>query len=89
MNEILKYSGNNIYIIGYPERNVEYKSLIRNLNNKYKLYCEKEKIVFINTNELLDKEEYFDRKDSIFPNTKGYEQIAKEIINIYKNKEKP
>ena len=88
MNEVLKYSTNNIYIIGYPERNNEYKYLIRKLNQKYKKYCKKEKIYFINTNIILDKEQYFDQKNSIFPNTKGYEKIAKKIINIYKNKEK-
>lgn len=88
MNSILKYSTNNLYIIGYPERNDKYKSLIKKLNIKYKNYCKKEKINFIDTNKILNNEAYFDKNDSVFPNTKGYQKIARNIINIYKNKEK-
>ena len=88
MNEILKYSTNNIYILGYPERNSNYKSLISKLNIKYKEFCNKEKLTFIDSNKILNKEKYFDIEDSIFPNTSGYKKIAQKIIEIYKNKEK-
>lgn len=88
MKEILKYKNNNIFVIGYPKRDIEYKKLIEKLNNKYKNYSEKNNIIFIDSGELLDKNDYFDDKKSIFPNTNGYRVIAKKIINIYKNKEK-
>ena len=88
MNEILKYSTNNIYVLGYPERNNEYEYLIKKINTKYKKYSTKENIYFIDTNKILNNDEYFDKENIIFPNTKGYEKIAKKIINIYKNKEK-
>ena len=87
MNEILKYSTNNIYIIGYPVRNNQYKNIILKLNKKYKQYSQKEKINFIDSNKILEKEEYFENDDSIYPNTLGYKKIAEEIINIYKNRE--
>ena len=88
MREILKYSNSNIYIIGYPERNNKYRTMIKKLNNQYKKYCKKERINFIDTNKILNKNEYFDAEESIYPNTKGYKELAKNIINIYKNKEK-
>lgn len=88
MKEILKYKNNNIFIIGYPERDIEYKRLIEKLNNKYKNYSKKNNITFIDSGELLDKKDYFDDQKSIFPNTNGYRVIAKKIINTYKNKEK-
>ena len=88
MSEILKYKDKNIFIIGYPERDVKYKRLIQKLNNKYKNYSEKNVITFIDSDKLLDKNEHFDNKNSIFPNTKGYEVIANKIYNIYKNQEK-
>lgn len=86
MNELLKY-GSNIYVIGYPERN-EYKNIVEKLNNKYKVYCKNKKIVFIDTNTILDSDNYFDSKNTIFPNTLGYKKISEKIIKIYKNKEK-
>jgi lysophospholipase L1-like esterase len=86
MNELLKY-GSNIYVIGYPERN-EYKNIVEKLNNKYKVYCKNKKIVFIDTNTILDSDNYFDSKNAIFPNTLGYKKISEKIIKIYKNKEK-
>lgn len=85
VNELIKYNS-NIYIIGYPERN-EYKNIIKKLNIKYNNFCKKNKIIFIDTNSLLDKEEYFDTQNTVFPNTKGYKKISQKIINIYKNRE--
>lgn len=86
MNELLKYNS-SIFVVGYPEKS-EYKSIIKKLNKKYKNYCKNNKITFIDSNKLLVKEEYFDNKNSIFPNTKGYKKMAEKIIKVYKNKEK-
>lgn len=86
MNEVIKYTS-NIYVLGYPERN-EYSSLIKKINYKYKLYCKNKKIEFVDTNNLLNKWEYFDNTNTIFPNTKGYKKISQKIIKKYKNKEK-
>lgn len=88
MAEILKYKNKNIFIVGYPEKKVEYNKILKKLNNKYKCYSKKNNITFIDTTNILDKNEYFDNQNTIFPNTKGYELIAKKIYNIYKNQEK-
>ena len=85
MNQLSKYSS-NIFVLGYPERN-EYKNLIKKLNTKYKNYCKNKKMEFIDSNNLLNKEEYFDNINTIFPNTEGYKKISERIIKIYKNKE--
>lgn len=78
--EIRKYTKKKIYIIGYPERSKKYNYLIENLNDKYKNNAKKNNLVFIDSNKLLDSEEYFD-SNSIYPNTKGYKVIADAIIS--------
>ncbi|MBR4618161.1 MAG: SGNH/GDSL hydrolase family protein [Bacilli bacterium] len=84
MSEIRKYTKRKVYIIGYPEKNVIYKNLIKKLNNKYNEFTKKDNSIFINTNKLLNREQYFDNNNSLYPNTKGYEIIAQSLINIYR-----
>ena len=85
ISEIRKYTKRKIYIIGYPEKNVVYKDLIAKLNMKYLEFTKTDNSSFIDTNKLLNREDYFENKYSLFPNTKGYKIISDNIINEYKN----
>ena len=81
LKDIRIYTKRKIYIIGYPENNSKYNSLIKKLNNKYK-DIPIENIVFIDTKKILSNEDLI-LKDSLFPNSNGYKKISELIIRDY------
>lgn len=82
IKEIKKYYKYNIYIIGYynnyPQNSVE-KEILDKYNKKILIYSKKNDITYIKIEKNLSK--YYENKDSIYPNTLGYEQIYKEILS--------
>lgn len=81
-NEINKYYKNKIYLIGYPEKNIKDYNLliaIKKLNNKYK---EDKEIIYVDTSKIINNKIYWSNPNSIYPNIKGYKQIATYINNL-------
>ena len=90
IQEIKKYYQKTIYLVGYynfyPQNSVE-KELLSNLNLKYKEYCSKNNLIFVD-NSNIDKSIslYLDNPNSFYPNTSGYKKIASNIwIKMLKN----
>ena len=92
IHEIKKYYTKTIYIVGYynfyPQNTVE-KTILDRLNSRYKNYCKKNNMIFVdnnNINDVLGK--YLDNPDSFYPNIDGYEEISKNILSEMLKKEK-
>lgn len=82
INELRKYYKYDIYLVGYynfyPQETVE-RSLLNKLNKKYKDYCSKNDITYVEINENLEK--YYENPNNNYPNILGYKQIYREILS--------
>ena len=66
----------------YPQNSVE-RNLLEKLNLEYKKYSKEEKINYV---EIKNIKKYYINPNSIYPNSLGYQEIYKEIIDkIYIN----
>lgn len=81
IKEIKKYYKKEIIVIGYYsyDKDNYYKIMgIRRLNQ---ILCTEENIEYIDTYQLLaDSKLYFSNPNSYYPNKKGYQKIAEQII---------
>ena len=84
ITEIKKYYKYDIYIIGYynfyPQNSVENK-LLNKLNIKYKQFCKKNSLIYIDNSKMNNKLKlYLDNPNSYYPNTEGYKKIYSNIL---------
>lgn len=81
IKEIKKYYLGEIYVIGYPRKNIKDNNLneaLRKLNNLYK---DNEDVTYIDTYYIFkNNSNYLSNPNSIYPNIKGYKAISDEII---------
>jgi len=81
IKEIKKYYLGEIYVIGYPRKNIKDNNLneaIKKLNNLYK---NNEDIIYIYIYYIFkNNNSYLSNPNSIYPNIKGYKAISDEII---------
>ncbi len=77
INEITKYYHNNIIVVGYYKQNTNNQDIIK-LN---KLLKSNKQIQYINTFDLLINDKYFPNPDKRYPNSSGYNEIAKKILS--------
>ena len=79
--EIKKYYQYDIYVVGYysVNNNSNLNKGIRKLNN---IYRNNKDVIYIDTYTIFkNNENYRSRKQSIYPNNRGYEAIATKIIS--------
>lgn len=85
LKEIRRYTKRKIYLIGYPYHNTKYDKLITKLNNYFQqLSLNNANIIYINSKILLD-DSCYDKNNTLFPNSKGYEKIAENLKIQYKS----
>lgn len=79
--EIKKYYHYDIYIIGYYDIDPSNELLSKAIKRLNKIYQNKEKVIYISTYELFQKDnDYLSNPSNIYPNRSGYQAISQEII---------
>lgn len=95
LKEIRKYGKNNIIVIGYynplPRATALFKSqiddLFQEINRQYQKICNKYDMYYIDLYSLFQKnQEFLPNPIDIHPNSKGYEAISRQIIDILEQK---
>lgn len=84
LTEIKKYYKYDIYLIGYPNfypQNSVEKSLLDELNKKYKELSTEIKVNYINIDDIFHKNSgYFTSRDNIYPLEEEYIEIYHKIL---------
>ncbi|MBQ6135155.1 MAG: SGNH/GDSL hydrolase family protein [Bacilli bacterium] len=78
--EISKYYKKKIIIIGYyssKQKDYYQNQGIRGMN---KIFQEDSRNIYIDTESILNKKEYFSNPSSYYPNRLGYQKVAEEIM---------
>lgn len=82
IKEIRKYYQYDIYVIGYYNimpSNPTLQDAIKKLNN---IYATNHNVTYISTSKIFERNStYLPNPNSIYPNSKGYQKIATEIIS--------
>jgi len=95
LKEIRKYAKNDIIVIGYynplPRATALFKDqideLFKEVNKMYREICNKYDMYYIDLYSLFQKnQDFLPNPIDIHPNSKGYEAISREIIDILEQK---
>lgn len=87
---VKKYAKNKIVVTGYynplpyfKTRKEEIDEIVKYFNNQLEYLCDDLDIIYVDIFDIFDgNTEYLPNPLDIHPNTKGYEQIAKRIIEV-------
>ena len=78
--EIFKYYKKEIIIIGYYSSNQKDYYQNQGIRGMNRILQENSKNIYIDTESILNKKEYFSNPRSYYPNRLGYQKVAEEIM---------
>lgn len=85
IKEIKKYYKYNIYVIGYPNNNLESYYLSMAIRKYNEFLSENKNIIYISVDDLdYDKENIFKNPNSNYYSSAGHKIISDKIYKIYK-----
>lgn len=83
---INKFHHDKVFILGFYNTLGEYDDIFSYANYKLKEICQKNSYIYVDLSTIFSNNpNYFPKKDSFIPNSKGYEKISQIIVENLKN----
>lgn len=83
IKEIRKLNNKNIYIIGLYESKLINQTKISKINQEIKKLASSYNLVFVDIEDLVEKNEFFNQKNNYYMNYKGQEYIFNKIKHTF------
>ena len=83
---ISKFHHDKVFVLGYYNVLGEDNDIFSYANHKLKEICTQNNFIYVDlSNILTNNPNYFTKKDTFIPNSKGYEKISQIIVENLKN----